>query len=108
MAEYSKSAAFYTYSITKMEKAFRALVIFLKTNSSYRRHEVEFHGHGDDIEAYDGGNGKVEILAGTDLMKPGSPRRVVQPVWNFWLVCGRGRKMRNQNSSRKALWFRTA
>ena len=53
---------------------------------SHRRHEVEFHGHGDNIEANDCGDGKIEIFARAHLMKPGAPRRVVQPVWKFRLV----------------------
>ena len=55
--------------------------ILSEIGETYRRHKIEFHGHGDYIEANDCGDSKIKVFARTHLVKPRSPRRVVQPVW---------------------------
>ena len=35
---------------------------------THNRHHVKLHGHGDDVEADDGGDPEVEILGGDQLV----------------------------------------
>ena len=34
----------------------------VETGDTYSGHHVEFHGHGDDVESNDSGDGKIKVL----------------------------------------------
>ena len=59
----------------------------VKTQPTYHWHHVELHGHGDDIQTDDSGDGQIKVLRSHHLVddQPGGPIvHVVRALHHFY------------------------
>ena len=50
-------------------------------------HHVELGGHRDDVEADDGGDDEVEVLADDRVVKKAAPVAIALPIGSLPLLC---------------------
>ena len=58
-----------------------------KNEITHSWHHIELHGHRDDVEADDGGDGQVEVLGGDHFVDGHSRRRVMDVIRRFQHFC---------------------